>query len=85
MDGRVQREKTVTCSICLSGTTIRRETTYTYASGDRIIGVRHVPAVVCEQCGEAYFDEATTKLLMKIVNKVLESGAEVVVQDYEAA
>jgi YgiT-type zinc finger domain-containing protein len=75
----------VTCSICQSGETKRSESTYTYSRGVTVVGVRHVPADVCSQCGEAYFDVETTGRLMSIVNEILESGAEVVVQDYKAA
>ena len=75
----------MTCSICHSGDTSRSETTYTYTRGETVVGVRHVPADVCSQCGEAYFDQETTSRLMSIVNKILETGAEVVVQDFKAA
>jgi YgiT-type zinc finger domain-containing protein len=67
------------------GQTAPGETTFTYTHGDTVIGVRHVPAMVCPQCGEAYFDEATTDELLRKVNAILESGAEVVVSDYKAA
>jgi hypothetical protein len=39
---------------------------------------------VCQQCGETYTDEATTRQLEKIVEKARRAGV-VVIQEYPAA
>ena len=44
-----------------------------------------VPAPVCSQCGEAYFDEATTQHIEAIVKRAQHTGVQVAVQDYAAA
>jgi hypothetical protein len=47
--------------------------------------LKGVPARVCSQCGEAYFDEATTRRIEEIADRVERAGVQVAVQDYAAA
>jgi hypothetical protein len=47
--------------------------------------LKRVPARVCGQCDEAYFDEATTKRIEEIAERVENAGVQVAVQDYVAA
>ena len=43
--------------------------------------VRGAPAEVCQQCGETYTDEATTRQLERIVDQGRRAGV-VVIQEY---
>ena len=45
---------------------------------------KHVPAEVCEVCGEAYIDAATTKRLLTIVEEAARIGVQVDVRSYAA-
>jgi YgiT-type zinc finger domain-containing protein len=47
-----------------------------------IIIVRNVPANVCKQCGEAFFDHDVTKKLEEIVEQAKQSKAEIAVINY---
>jgi hypothetical protein len=47
--------------------------------------IKGVPDRVCGSCSEAYFDEATTKSIEAIVERLERSGVQLAVQDYAAA
>jgi YgiT-type zinc finger domain-containing protein len=72
------------CALCRTGETKPGTTTETYDVAGTVVVVRGVPAEVCQQCGETYTDEATTRQLEKIVEKARRAGV-VVIQEYPAA
>ncbi|MCR4436474.1 MAG: type II toxin-antitoxin system MqsA family antitoxin [Clostridiales bacterium] len=49
---------------------------------DSIIIVKNVPANVCKQCGEAFFDHDIVKKLEAIVEQAKQSKAEITVINY---
>ena len=54
--------------------------------GSCVVIVKNVPAQVCQQCGEASFDNETAKQLEKIVNTVRNSiMSEVAIVEYSRA
>ena len=73
------------CAICKSGEVHAGTTTLTVERGKMTVVLREIPARVCDRCGEAYFDEATTARNESIVEQLERSGAEVVVQEFVAA
>lgn len=73
------------CVICKSGDVQPGSTTFTVERGNMTLVLKGVPARVCSQCGEAYFDEATTQHIEDIVAKAQHTGVQVAVQDYAAA
>ena len=73
------------CVICKSGDILAGTTTLTVERGDMTLVLKGVPARVCSQCGEAYFDEATTQHIEDIVEKAQHTGVQVAVQDDAAA
>ncbi len=48
------------CPVCKNGETRPGTATLTLERGPLTMVVRHVPAQVCDNCGEEYIDEATT-------------------------
>jgi hypothetical protein len=46
---------------------------------------RGVPAQVCENCGEEYVDEDTTRDLLQVAEEAARAGAQVDVREYVAA
>jgi YgiT-type zinc finger domain-containing protein len=72
------------CVLCRTGETKPGKTTETYEIDGTVVVVRSIPAQVCQQCGETYTDEATTRQLQRIVDKARHAGV-VVIQEYEAA
>lgn len=48
-----------------------------------IIIIKGVPAKVCSQCGEQYFDDDTAENIDRIVNQMKELAAEVTIVNYK--
>ena len=74
-----------TCVICRVGETRPGKATFTVQRDGHTFVLRDVPALVCEQCGEAYFDEAVTETVYAQVERASRSGADVAVLNYQAA
>lgn len=73
------------CVVCKTGEVHPGTTTLTVERGEMTVVIKGVPARVCGSCSEAYFDEATTKRIEVIVERLERSGVQLVVQDYAAA
>ena len=73
------------CVICKSGELEPGATSFTVEREGMTLVLKGVPARVCSQCGEAYFDEATTKRIEEIAERAHHTGVHLAVQDYEAA
>jgi YgiT-type zinc finger domain-containing protein len=73
------------CVICKTGEVKPGTTSFSVERGEMTLVLKRVPARVCDQCGEAYFDEATTRRIEEIAERVQEAGVQVAVQDYVAA
>lgn len=72
------------CALCRTGETKPGKTTETYEIEGTVVVVRGVPADVCQQCGEAYTNEATTRQIERIVDQARHAGV-VVIQEFQAA
>ena len=73
------------CVVCKTGEVHPGTTTLTVERDGMTLVIKGVPARVCGSCSEAYFDEATTKRIEAIVERLERSGVQVAVQDYAAA
>jgi YgiT-type zinc finger domain-containing protein len=73
------------CVVCKTGEVKPGATSFTVERGAMTLVLKGVPARVCGQCGEAYFDEATTKHIEEIAERASHIGVQVAVQDYVAA
>jgi len=62
------------CVICKHGETRPGKTTVTLERDGLTLVFRNVPAEVCENCGEAYVDEATARDLMRRAEEAAEAG-----------
>ena len=72
------------CPIC-SGEITDGRTTFTADIGSVVVVVRHVPAKVCEQCGEDWIVDAVAEQLEQIVSEARTVGKVVEVIDLQAA
>jgi YgiT-type zinc finger domain-containing protein len=61
------------------------QATVTLERENTIVVFRSVPAEVCQNCGEAYLDAATTRHLLHIVEEAAQIGVQVDVRHYAAA
>lgn len=60
-----------------------KKVNYIVDLGNTIIIVKEVPAKVCMQCGEQYYDDETAENIEKIVNQLKKLSIEVTVVKYE--
>ncbi|MEQ8671917.1 MAG: type II toxin-antitoxin system MqsA family antitoxin [Aggregatilineales bacterium] len=73
------------CVICKQGETQFGQVTVTLERGATTLVFKHVPAQVCENCGEAYVDEATTEQLLTIAEAAVNAGVQIEVREFTAA
>lgn len=55
-----------TCNVC-QGKLEKKLTTYTQWFEDNLIVIENVPAWVCDQCGETYYDPDVVEKIQNIV------------------
>ena len=67
------------CVRCKYGSTSKKKVNVKLERDGSIVIVKDVPAMVCDECGEMYFDSSTTKLMHQTANKALDSGTEVAI------
>lgn len=70
------------CLICKQAEIGPGETTVTLERGDLTLVIKHVPANVCPNCGEAYVNEAVTIELFQTAEQMTRAGAQVDVRRY---
>ncbi len=64
------------------GTLEKKKVNYIVDLGETIIIIKGVPAKVCEQCGEQYFDDKTSENIEAIVNQLKRLPMEVSIVNY---
>lgn len=69
------------CFMC-KGTLEKKKVNYIVDLGETIIIIKGVPAKVCEQCGEQYFDAKTSENIEAIVNQLKRLPMEVSIVNY---
>ena len=65
------------CVICRQGETRAGTATLVLERDGRTVIVKHVPAQVCENCGEEYVDEAAAAAALDSAERAVRDGAEV--------
>ncbi len=68
------------CFLC-KGNLEEKKVNYVVDLEDTII-IKGVPAKVCTQCKEQYFDDETAENIEKIVNQLKQLVAEVIIVNY---
>ena len=70
------------CVICKQGETRPGKTTVTLQRDGTTLVVVNVPAEVCENCGEAYVDEATAGELLRRAEEATRAGVVLDIREY---
>ena len=70
------------CFMC-KGNLEKKSVNYVVDLESTIIIIKNVPAKVCKQCGEQYFDDETSKNIEKIVNQLKKLSTEVTIVNYK--
>ncbi len=73
------------CVICKTGLTAPGIKSFMLEKDNSIVIVKGVPAQICSQCGEAYFDAKTTKELYAKASESFLSGAELEIINLKTA
>ena len=74
----------VQCQLCKHGSTELRMVTVTLQRGATTVIIKGVPAEICENCGEYYLDENTTKQVLSMAEQVVKNRAEVEILSFAA-
>lgn len=70
------------CFMCKSEL-IEKKVNYMVDLENTIIIIKGVPAKVCGQCKEQYFDDETSKNIENIVNKLKDLSTEITIINYK--
>ena len=70
------------CFMC-KGNLEKKDVNYRVDLDNTIIIIKGVPARVCTQCGEQYFDDETAENIEKIVNQLKKLTMEVSIVNYK--
>ena len=73
------------CMICKNGTTAPGTTTITLEKNGATIVFQKVPALICQNCGEAYVEGSVTRDLLKRAEEIVRSGVTVDIRNYQLA
>lgn len=70
------------CVMCKSGETSPGKTTITLERDEHTFVLKHVPAEVCANCGEAYLSEDVTAQILAEAEQMSQAGVLVDVRPY---
>lgn len=73
---------TIACVVCHTGQRKPVSTTITLTRAEATLVFRCVPAEVCDTCGEAYLDIATTRRLEQLAQTAIAEGVRTEVRNY---
>jgi YgiT-type zinc finger domain-containing protein len=74
---------TAKCPLC-GGKRTSGSTTFTVELGFGVVVIRHVPAQVCDQCGETWLDDPVAAELEEIVSRARAKRSVVDVTEWRA-
>ncbi len=72
------------CAICRNGTTEAGYTTIILEKEETILIVKHVPAQICDNCGEEYISSDVNKDLLRHAREEYERGIALELLSYAA-
>jgi YgiT-type zinc finger domain-containing protein len=72
------------CFVCGSGEVKPGETSYIVEREGHVAVIRHVPADICGQCGETYFNAETAQAVFDQAEAILAKGREVEITQFAA-
>jgi len=78
-------EITMRCVLCHNGETKPGTADKAFSHDGMTLVIKDVPAEICENCGERYFDADVTRELLNIARAAAKQGVVVDVRRYVAA
>ena len=71
------------CTICKHGETEKGFATVTLEKDGSTIVFKHVPALICDNCGEQYIEDTVAAELLKKADEIVSSGVQVDIREYK--
>lgn len=71
------------CIVCKQGETWLGKKTVTLERGNTILVLKNVPAHICEDCGEPYFESAITADVLRLADEAVQAGVQLEVREYQ--
>ncbi len=71
------------CVICKTGDLQPQSVSVTVNRQGALLVVQGVPALVCDNCGERYFEDAVSGRLLELAEQTLRPGVRLDVRDYQ--
>jgi YgiT-type zinc finger domain-containing protein len=65
------------CVICKNGTCKKGYATKLFEKSGSLIILKHVPAMICDNCGAKYFDSATSTMMLNKVRQLRQNDSEI--------
>ncbi|MFA7419082.1 MAG: type II toxin-antitoxin system MqsA family antitoxin [Melioribacteraceae bacterium] len=72
------------CSICKNGETEKKAASISINKGDSFFIYKNVPAEVCTNCGEQFFDESVTTNILLTASESAKKGTILDIKEYRA-
>jgi YgiT-type zinc finger domain-containing protein len=72
------------CQLCKHGSTRPGIVTVTLQRGSTTVIIKEVPAEICENCGEYYLDQNTTRQVLSMAEEAVKNRAEVEILSFAA-
>lgn len=73
------------CTICKNGETEMKTTSISVNRGDSFFIYKNVPAEVCTNCGEQFFDESVATNILNSASESAKKGTILDIKEYRAA
>ncbi|WFP50834.1 type II toxin-antitoxin system MqsA family antitoxin [Methylomonas sp. EFPC3] len=73
------------CPICKHGETINGTASMTLERGGATLIFKNVPAQICNNCGEEFFNENITASILEQAESAVNAGVELDIRQYRAA
>jgi YgiT-type zinc finger domain-containing protein len=68
-------------NVC-GGSKIEGTTTFFADLGSGVVVIRHVPALICDQCGADWIEDSIAETIEKIVEDVREKGSVIEMKEF---
>ncbi|HRF64051.1 MAG TPA: type II toxin-antitoxin system MqsA family antitoxin [Candidatus Competibacter sp.] len=71
------------CVICKTGALKPQTVSVTVDRQGALLVVQGVPALVCDNCGERYFEDAVSARLLELTEQALQPGVSLDIRQYQ--
>ncbi len=73
------------CSICRNGICGNGFTEELFNKNGKLIILKNLPALICDNCGAKFFDETTSKLILSKLKELKDHDSELEIVNLKAA